>query len=233
MSDYNWTCPHCERSVTISESREIKRDIVLYIENADGRRTLIVHFIVCPNPDCCRFTLRAALHPSKEGGGFESREVIIGYPLQQWNLIPPSRAKTFPAYVPQAILDDYREACLIQDLSPKASATLSRRCLQGILRDFWKVTPGRLVDEIDQIKDKVDPETWAAIDAVRKIGNIGAHMEKDISVIVDVDPNEAELLIGLVETLIREWYIAREERKNRMNAIVTAAASKKKSPATP
>jgi hypothetical protein len=173
------------------------------------------------------------LHPSKEGGGFESREVIIGYPLQQWNLIPPSRAKTFPAYVPQAILDDYREACLIQDLSPKASATLSRRCLQGILRDFWKVTPGRLVDEIDQIKDKVDPETWAAIDAVRKIGNIGAHMEKDISVIVDVDPNEAELLIGLVETLIREWYIAREERKNRMNAIVTAAASKKKSPATP
>jgi hypothetical protein len=124
-------------------------------------------------------------------------------------------------------LDDYREACLIQDLSPKASATLSRRCLQGILRDFWQVKPGRLVNEIDQIKDKVDPETWAAIDAVRTIGNIGAHMEKDISVIVDVDPNEAELLIGLVETLIREWYIGREERKSRMSAIVTAAGSKK------
>ena len=151
----------------------------------------------------------------------------------KWNLIPPSKAKTFPFYIPQAILDDYREACLIQDLSPKASATLSRRCLQGILRDFWKVKAGRLVDEIDQIKDKVDPETWAAIDAVRTIGNIGAHMEKDISIIVDVDPNETELLIGLVETLIREWYIAREERKNRMDAIVAAAAAKKQPPTTP
>jgi len=39
----------------------------------------------------------------------------------------------------------------------------------------------------------VDPLTWEAIDAVRKLGNIGAHMEKDINVIVDVDPEEAEL----------------------------------------
>ena len=47
--------------------------------------------------------------------------------------------------------------------------------------------------------------TWAAIDAVRRVGNIGAHMEHDINVIVDVEPREAELLIGLVETLFREW----------------------------
>jgi hypothetical protein len=229
MSDFNWTCPHCERAVTISEGRLVGEDIVLYLDNADGRRTLRTLFIVCPNPDCRRFTLTADLYVSKKGvHGVES----VGPRVQQWQLIPPSRAKSFPSYVPQAILNDYREACLIQDLSPKASATLSRRCLQGILRDFWKVKAGRLVDEIDQIKDKVDPETWSAIDAVRTIGNIGAHMEKDISVIVDVDPNEAELLIGLVETLIREWYIAGEERKNRMNAIVTAAATKKQQPHT-
>ena len=45
--------------------------------------------------------------------------------------------------------------------------------------------------EIDAIKDKVDPLTWKSIDATRKIGNIGAHMEKDINLIVDVDPKEA------------------------------------------
>ncbi len=52
-------------------------------------------------------------------------------------------------------------------------------------------------------------------------------MEKDINVIVDVDPDEAELLIGLIETLLREWYVAREERKARMGFIVSAAAAKK------
>jgi hypothetical protein len=149
--------------------------------------------------------------------------------LEKWSLVPNSNAKTFPAYIPQPILDDYREACLIRDLSAKASATLSRRCLQGILRDFWSAKPGRLVDEIDQIKSRIDPHTWDAIDAVRKLGNIGAHMEKDINIIVDVDPDEAELLIGLIETLLLEWYVAREERSARMGLIVSAAASKKSS----
>ncbi|HYM87853.1 MAG TPA: DUF4145 domain-containing protein, partial [Nitrospiraceae bacterium] len=101
-------------------------------------------------------------------------------------------------------------------MSTKPAAAQSRRCLQGILRDFWRVNPGRLVDEIEQIKGMVDPVTWGAIEAVRKIGNIGAHMEKDINLIVDVDPNEADLLVGLVETLLREWYVGREERKKRM-----------------
>lgn len=88
------------------------------------------------------------------------------------------------------------------------------------------------MDEIDAIEPKVDPATWAAIDALRKLGNIGAHMEKDISLIVDVDPGEADLLIELIETLLKEWYVNREERKNRMAALVAAAASKK-APASP
>lgn len=64
------------------------------------------------------------------------------------------------------------------------------------------------------------------MEAVRTTGNIGAHMEKDINLIVDVDPDEAVLFIGLVETLFRDWYAAREERKTRMAALVAASAAK-------
>lgn len=223
MSDFNWTCPHCERAVTISDGRRSGDAHTLYIENSIGRRTLTTLFIVCPNPDCRKFTLTAALHESVSSP--HGRDRLVGK-LQEWSLVPASASKHFPDYVPQAIRNDYEEACLIRDLSPKAAATLSRRCLQGILRDFWKVKPGRLVDEIEQVKDRVDPVTWDAIEAVRKLGNIGAHMEKDIDVIVDVDPNEASLLIGLVETLLKEWYVAREERKARMSAVIAAAANK-------
>lgn len=222
MSDFNWTCPHCEHAVTISEGRITGEEHTLYISNFDGRRTLTTTFIVCPNQECRKFTLTATLYESAYGGQREQ----LGTMLQEWALIPPSAAKHFPEYVPQAIREDYLEACLIRDFSPKASATLSRRCLQGILRDFWNVKPGRLVDEIAQINDKVDPVTWNAIEAVRKLGNIGAHMEKDINVIVDVDPEEAALLIGLVETLLKEWYVAREQRRVRMSAVIAAAAKK-------
>jgi hypothetical protein len=135
--------------------------------------------------------------------------------------------KVFPDYISKPILDDYREACLIRDHSPRASATLSRRCLQGMIRDFWGISKPRLVDEIYAIKDEFDPETWDAIDAVRQIGNVGAHMEKDINVIVDVEPNEAQLLIELVETLLTEWYVAKHERQKRMAAVKDAAAAKK------
>lgn len=79
---------------------------------------------------------------------------------------------------------------------------------------------------MEAIKDKVDPLTWDAIDAVRKIGNIGAHMEKDINLIVDVEPHEAELLINLIENLLKDWYVNREERRTRLVAISGIADQK-------
>jgi hypothetical protein len=69
--------------------------------------------------------------------------------------------------------------------------------------------------------------TWKAIDGVRQIGNIGAHMEADVNVIVDVDPIEAEKLLWLIEFLVDEWYVRREERTRRLAEIASIANSKK------
>jgi hypothetical protein len=95
-----------------------------------------------------------------------------------------------------------------------------------MIRDFWGISKARLIDEIDAIKDKVDSLTWQAIDAVRRVGNIGAHMEKDINVIIDVDPDEAAQLIGLIELLLNDWYITRFERQERLKSIAALAQSK-------
>jgi hypothetical protein len=95
-----------------------------------------------------------------------------------------------------------------------------------MIRDFWKVSKKRLVDEIEAIKNKVDPHTWKAIDAVRKVGNIGAHMEKDINLIVDVEPEEASLLLNLIETLIKEWYVHRNEREVMLTEIINISKEK-------
>src|SRR5690606_8628536 len=143
-------------------------------------------------------------------------------------VFPQGSAKPQPNYIPKALVEDYTEACLIRDLSPKASATLARRCIQGMIRDFCKITKGRLIDEIKALRDAVDSgrapagvnlETVEAIDHVRSIGNIGAHMEKDIDLIVPVDPEEAQALIGLIEMLFEEWYVARHVRQQKLAAI--------------
>ena len=78
--------------------------------------------------------------------------------------------------------------------SPKASATMSRWCcLQGMIRDFHQITRRTLKQEIDALEEIVDSEVLAAIDSVREIGNIGAHMESDVNLIVDVEPEEGSL----------------------------------------
>ena len=95
-----------------------------------------------------------------------------------------------------------------------------------MIRNFWGIVEKRLFDEIAALEEKVDAATWSAIDAVRSVGNIGAHMEKDIDVIVDVEPNEAQLLIGLIELLVKDWYIARYDRQERLKAIVNMKEAK-------
>ena len=95
-----------------------------------------------------------------------------------------------------------------------------------MIRDFWSISKSRLKDEVDALEEKVDVSTWESIDAVRSVGNIGAHMEKDIDVIVDVEPGEAQLLIGLVEQLIDDWYVQRHDRAERMQKVRKLAEDK-------
>jgi hypothetical protein len=189
--------------------------------------------VVCPNPECRKFTFTLEMRDLTitTSGPDKIGETI----LKRWSLIPPSSAKVFPDYVPQPIREDYEEACVIRDLSPKASATLSRRCLQGMIRDFWGIKKARLKDEVAALEEKIDPMTWKAVNGVRTIGNIGAHMEKDINIIIDVDPQEAQLLIGLIELLVKDWYVTRHQREERLKGIIDLGAAKDaaKNPSTP
>jgi hypothetical protein len=219
---FNWTCPHCKSKTTVNKDDHSQDESMLHIDNADGTKYLVIDWIVCPNTECKKLSLYTSLHEYN----YVPRIWEKGEFIREWTLLPDTKANVFPDYIPQALRQDYEEAYSILDLSAKASATLSRRCLQGIIRDFWGVKKGRLVDEINAIEDKVDPLTWKSIDAIRKVGNIGAHMEKDINLIIDVEPKEAKLLVQLIEMLFEEWYIHRFERELKLKAIVGVAEIK-------
>lgn len=221
---FNWQCPHCGRHTTINKDRISGSHHRFNLDSKYGNRAIYTLVICCPNDECRELTVRASIGDWQWLGA--SGQVEYGSARETWRLIPAADVKVFPDYVPAPIIEDYRESCLIKDSSPKAGATLARRCLQGMIRDFWGVSKTRLVDEIEGIKEMVDASTWAAIDGVRKIGNIGAHMEQDINLIVEVDPGEAGVLIRLIETLITDWYVARHEREQRMKAVVAIADAK-------
>lgn len=230
----NWRCPFCGHHTTLSGWEHVNQEWVqATVKSKHGEQAIQLTFLACANRDCQELYVEAAMAKYMKR---PQQGPLYHVPHTTWTLRPEANMKQFPDYVPQAILADYREACLVLAASPKASATLSRRCLQGMINDFWEVRKGHLATEINAIKDKVKAETWQAIDAVRKIGNIGAHMQQDVSLIVDVEPSEAELLIGLVENLIQDWYIDRHERAKRTRELIAAAAKKnevKRLPASP
>jgi hypothetical protein len=215
LSEYLWHCPFCDRDQAVTDEGRHVSLSDLTIENADGPRRLVVKFVVCPNPACGKFSLTASLHGLEISGN----RSYTGKQLKTWALVPPSNARTFPASIPAHILEDYQEACLTLEISPKIAAALSRRCLSEMLRDFWQVQPGRLGDEFRQIKGTADPLTWEAIESVRKTGMIGARMDVEGAEVLDTEPGEATMLISLIETLIEDWYVSREDRRRRLQGI--------------
>ena len=231
--DFNWTCPYCNQPTTITFPNHDTYCHLVHIENSKmsdgygiGYRGNI---IVCPNSSCKRISFTMQLKKTNIIYGGKQRVVETPTVLNEWELLPDSHAKPQPSYIPKQISQDYIEACRIKKLSAKASATLSRRCLQGMIRDFWniKAKSGKLYDEISELKDKIGADEWAAIDAVRSVGNIGAHMEKDVNVIIDVEPKEAELLIKLIEDLLKDWYVTKHDREERQKELIKLAKSKK------
>ena len=93
--------------------------------------------------------------------------------------------------------------------SPKASAALSRRCLQRLLRDEGKATHSNLSAEIDEVMAKLPSHLSDAIDGVRNIGNFAAHPMKSDNTgeVVDVEPGEAEWLLDTLEGLFDFYFV--------------------------
>ena len=150
----SWQCPYCKHHATVGRNNTSNYTNDFYNNNKHDKRLRIdVDTVVCPNPSCKEYTIDVQLR------FYDTVDLI-----HSWKLKPQSSAKPLPDYIFTAIKEDYEEACLILNLSPKASATLARRCLQGMIRDFWKVKPQNLFQEIESIKDKVESDTWEAID---------------------------------------------------------------------
>ena len=91
-----------------------------------------------------------------------------------------NRRGAISKFVPKDIAKDYDDACNVLSISPKASAALSRRCLQNVLNSFG-YTAGDLAKQIDSLLNEPDARKAVplnlhqTVDAIRNFGNFSAH----------------------------------------------------------
>lgn len=212
-------CPHCLVEF------HAERTITPIAYGEDG--AWFIESILCPNPECNKFILSlldADFYETESG--FEIYRSSNGNEaIRQRYLIRPKgiNRASVPKEVPESIANDYAEACLVLHDSPKASAALSRRSLQNLLRESAGVRKGNLANEIQEVLDsgKLPSHIADSIDAIRNIGNFSAHPLKSQSTgeIIKVEQGEAEWNLEVLEMLFDFYYVQPEKTRKRREAL--------------
>jgi Domain of unknown function (DUF4145) len=134
---------------------------------------------------------------------------------------------------PEQIAVDYIEACNVLPISAKASAALSRRCLQNIL-DAHGYIERDLAREIDALLKEADPvkvlpaSLRQTVDSIRNFGSFSAHPidDKTTLQVIDVEAAEAEWCLEIIEELFEHFYVGpaiAKAKKAALDAKVAAA----------
>jgi len=116
---------------------------------------------------------------------------------------------------------DYNAAAMILADSPKASAALSRRCLQHVLQHELNITKRNLADEIDEAIKILPSYVGDGLDEVRKIGNFAAHPKKSDASgeVLEVEPGEAEWSLDVLDMLFDHVFVAPAKKAARRAAL--------------
>jgi hypothetical protein len=215
MEPSTMKCPHCQVEV-----HDGFRDLYLggnsgAIGEEDGFGTRWYNRVmVCPS---CK---KAILELVKSWGDSGDRWLV--YPRNAMR--PPAAAE-----VPALVAEDYNEACAVLSHSAKASAALSRRCLQSLLR-LQGFTQKDLAPAIDALLATKQLPSWLGdnVDAIRNIGNFAAHPLKDTNTgaILPVEAEEAEWNLDVLEGLFDFYYVQPAKdaaRRAAFNAKLQAA----------
>ena len=147
-----------------------------------------------------------------------------GQEVRAWLVHPKGTGRPpCPSEVPPGLDEDYSQACLTLHDSPKASAALSRRCLQHLLVEHAEIPDSlNLYDQIEHaIVNKLVPSHLQdSLHLVRVHGNFGAHPIKSTNTgeIMEVEPGEADLNLDVLEGLFDHFFVQPAMIEQRLEA---------------
>jgi len=218
-----FACPHCGNIMTLTRANSVSIPIFMHNNLLSAGRAsvndeaiLAISYIRCPS-DACQKTVCKIIGLCEEFRGIEKQ------------IYPKYKGTPVPENVPDHIANDYIEACMVLEDSPKASATMSRRCLQGMIRDFWEISKNNLHSELEALRGRIDGEIIDTLQAFKSIANIGAHPERnsEIDILLSVGDTEAQDLIQMIEFLFDDWYVRASKTKSLFNRIRSTHDNKK------
>jgi hypothetical protein len=210
-------CPHC--GIAFHDSW---KTVAIREPTNEDSTSWLARLTRCPT--CSRETIRLQHLPE---GWVKNRNLSLLLDLTAYP--KATNRKPTPKEVPTEIREDYEEACRVLADSNKASAALSRRCLQAMLRGqgYQQKDLAKQIDAllVEQDPTKAIPTALRlTVDAIRNFGNFSAHPVTDQTTlqIIDVETGEAEWCLDILEDMFDHYYV-----RPAVAAARTAALNKK------
>ena len=209
-------CPHCHVNIhTDWQHGEIKVD--------ETPQRISLKFTACPS--CKNIILELLI---------KSPDPLKGKPNCRY-IAAPRFPNLPPAAndVPEKLREDYIGSCAVLSISAKASAALSRRILQTILKEQG-YRGDNLSTQIENVLEEQNSRKalptalHTTVDAIRNFGNFSAHPITDRTSlqIIDVEPEEAEWCLGIIADLFDHYYVKprlAQKRKAELDGKLQAA----------
>lgn len=127
----------------------------------------------------------------------------------------------------------YEEACRVLPDSPMASALMSRRVLESLLKKRLTDPPFTLEAKIDKAEEEnlIPAEALDYIHMIRAEGNFAAHPNEytDSGDLIDVSAEDAEALIMILDTLFEHWFV-RPAHMEKRKALLKEKIAKSSKP---
>lgn len=214
-------CPHCQVSFHHHENHyPLSYDDEVYWEHNSQ---------TCPACHKLIIELIAKRKMSNEKNDYR------GPVLSRVFIVPKGITRPNPnVHVPKEYADDYIQASLVLADSPMASAALSRRCLQHLIRNVARIKEKDLATEIQKLIDSktLPSHLIESVDAIRNIGNFAAHPIKSTSTgeIIEVEAGEAEWNLDVLDDLFDFYFVQPAVTRAKRAALDAKLASAGKPP---
>jgi hypothetical protein len=217
-------CPYCNVSVRF-EPHHVASFEAKFEPETEGME---VHVYTCPECIQLIIILFTGVTVYDFSGDAKPAEFTKHAEHTIW---PLYATRPIPADVPADIAADYLEAASVLNLSLKASAALSRRCLQSILRGQG-YSQHDLSKQINAALPNLPSYIAGDVDAIRNIGNFAAHPGKDTNTgaLIDVEPGEAEWNLDVLDQLFDFYYVQPARRQAKVAALNTKLQAAGKPP---
>lgn len=200
------SCPHCG----VLNAMTFKPLCV------DANLSTISGFLNCSN--CGKDINLWLMEPQKndQNNYWEKWQRVYIYPPQK------DECSEIPLEVDEDFRRDFKEAALTLSISPRASAALSRYCLQKLIRLKAGIKKRDLREEINELINQSSIPTYLSeqLDLIRHTGNFAVHPNEDSNTgnIIDIDKEEAAYLLEILRELLDFYFVKPAKALQRKGA---------------